>query len=415
MLILIQLLELLLLIILLFFKNIDIPALPFMILAFINIISCYFTYQYRNINPLSTAMILFILNVGITYQTYYGSTSVINKLPIILIICLLITILFTCLYPKIKRLVIKLAYHPNFRIFLMMSMVTIFVILLILGRRTSDDTSNWINIIGYSIQLTEFIKPLIVAFMISLLVNQNDDINKLSYHFFIMNLIIIIGFSLIREMGTLVIIILYELLFLLLFARTLFKNIIKTIFTNKYLIISILSIVAVVGILYLCKVNLIVSLFNKISQRFLGFLDPENYQTSLAFQTIKAKEALALSSPFGLNYKMQLINGHTDLAFVGICLHLGAIIAFLIILAYQYLIYDSFNVINQNKSVPAIIHFSCYYFFALTSIIMILINLGIFPMMGLTINFLSYGGTAFLFSFVYLTLAQLIRRDLDVN
>lgn len=415
MLILIQLLELLLLMTLLIFKNITLPVAPFIILAFINILACYFSYRYRNINPLVIVTILFILNIGISYQIYYNFKSIINKLSTILVIVSILTLLFIYFYPRIKRLVVKLAFHPKFRIYLMIMIVLIFMCLLILGSPVDDKTSNWINIIGYSIQLTEFIKPLVIAFMISLLIDQSDDINKLSYHFWIMNLILITGFGLIRELGTLVILILYEFIFFMLFARKLFKNIMITLVTNKYLLIGILLIIALIIILYLCKVSIIVSLFTKISERFLGLLAPENHQSSLAFQTIKAKEALALSSPFGLNYKLSLINGHTDLAFVGLCLHLGAIVAFLMILAYQYLIYDSFNVISQNKSIPAIIYFSCFYFFAFTSMIMILINLGVLPMMGLTINLLSYGGTAYLFSFIYLTLARLIRRDLNVS
>lgn len=411
MLILFQLLELLLLAGLLVFKGVSLCINLFIILAIINVIACYFAYRYHNIDLLSIASSLLILNIGVSYQIYYNPL-IINKLSVILIIILILTLLFICFYSKIKRIVLIIFFHQKFKCYLLVLISLIFIILLIFGKSTSDNTTNWIYFSIFSFQLTEFIKPLVIAFLISLLVNQYDDIKQLSNYFLLLNIILILGFGLIGELGTLVVIGLYELLFFFLFARSLCINIIKTLLSNKYVFITILLFILFIIIISLLHIDILI--FNKISNRILSFLNPSEYAKTAAYQIIRAKEALALSTPFGLNYKITLIAGHTDLAFVGLCLHFGIIIAFLIILAYQYLIFDSFRIIKQNISISSIIYFSCYYFFAFSSILMILINLGVLPMMGITINLLSYGGTAYLFSFIYLTLAQIIRRDLDV-
>ncbi len=136
-------------------------------------------------------------------------------------------------------------------------------------------------------------------------------------------------------------------------------------------------------------------------QRILSFLDPWADPLGSGFQIIQSYYAIAPGGLLGrgLNQSMQkhfyLPEPQTDFIFAIACEELGWIGALCIVALYALILMDCIQIALNCKDT-----FSSYVVVGITALFMIqvLINLGVvvglFPVTGITLPFLSYGGSS---------------------
>ena len=259
----------------------------------------------------------------------------------------------------------------------------------------------WFNIFGISFQPSEFCK-LSLSLYFSYIVNNTKlktvkDELKLIIKLFILFLIPSILVFLEPDTGAIISFFII-LLIILIYAKL-----------NKWWYISIASISVIVitifFILFYLYQNLLIklvgtSLFYRMD-RIINFANGNSYQLENALITIGS------SSFFGIGLGKILLyipEAPTDFIFAFSIGNFGLFSAIIIIVSYLiidiYLIIKSYNVESYNK----ILLKTYLGIFIFTQIYNILMNIGLLPIMGIPLTFLSYGGTNTLINFLYLAL-----------
>ena len=146
-------------------------------------------------------------------------------------------------------------------------------------------------------------------------------------------------------------------------------------------------------------------------QRILTFLNP-NDPLGLSYNAIQAVIAvgsgmltgrgLGLGTQSGLRF---LPERHTDFIFATLSEELGMIGAILIIITFVFLLYKIFTIFQAQEDLFSktfsAITFSLIFIQFFVNIGM---NIGILPIVGITLPFVSYGGSSLLSSFILLGL-----------
>jgi len=154
-------------------------------------------------------------------------------------------------------------------------------------------------------------------------------------------------------------------------------------------------------------------------ERILGFVYPEKYRHGSAWQTRQAKIALGSGGIFGKGYKKGTQKGlaflpaaHTDFIFASIGEEFGFAGCFAIILGFFSLITA---VLRRSQRVKEKGNRLLAQGIALSLAFSVLVNLGsnlgIFPVGGMPLPFISYGGSHLFFEFVSLGMVLSILRE----
>lgn len=152
-------------------------------------------------------------------------------------------------------------------------------------------------------------------------------------------------------------------------------------------------------------------------QRIFTFLHPTDPLGS-SYNTIQSIIAIGSGMLLGKGLGQGTQSGlrflperHTDFIFATISENLGFIGSTLLILTFFYLLYKIFNIfLNANETFPRI--FSAIAFCLIISqfFINIAMNLGIIPIVGVTLPFVSYGGSSLLSNFILLGILSCLNK-----
>ena len=140
-----------------------------------------------------------------------------------------------------------------------------------------------------------------------------------------------------------------------------------------------------------------VSKFEYIKIRLISFLDSSSGNN---YQAEKASDAIINGGFFGKGIGEGTLNSrvpeaHTDYIVSVISEEFGAIIVIGIILAYlifSYKVIQKINLINDNKT--KLILIGCITIILLQTFVHIGVNIRLLPTTGMTLPFLSYGGSS---------------------
>ena len=197
--------------------------------------------------------------------------------------------------------------------------------------------------------------------------------------------------------------------YIIIFITILFtKNINK-----KYKIILSISLflIFILGIYIIKNPLLIQNIFNNESYRIKRILNyKQSYQMDMALTNI-------YSTPFirnGFNkILLYLPEGITDFILDFTIGNFGFISLYIILLLYLNIIFNLCKLIkssNDKKTNYLIISFIIMFFINIA--INVSMNLGTFPIIGITLPFLSYGGSSLLFYFIFIGLIfSLVNKD----
>lgn len=272
----------------------------------------------------------------------------------------------------------------------------LFLATLIFGENIKGAT-NWIKIGDYTFQPAEMIKILFVFFLASY---YNAKEKKLTYPMFLIIVYIHIGFLFLqRDLGT-------AMLFFFIFLT------ISYIYeeNRKTLLYNLGGATLMAGISYL--------VVNHVQTRVLAWIDPWKYIDDKGYQITQSLFAIASGGFFGtgigLGHPSYIPEVHNDFIFSAICEELGIFGGIAVILLFLILVYRGYKIaLKQHDKFFRIIAIGLTTMFGFQAFIIIGGVIKLIPLTGVTLPFVSYGGSSLVSSFAALGILQVASEELD--
>ncbi len=266
---------------------------------------------------------------------------------------------------------------------------------------------NWIKITdSFSIQLSEFTKILVIFLIASFYTVFQNRLERLKYKhtsYFLMAVMYIFVFFLFlqKDLGS-------AAVFMIIYTGLQFVY-------DKDRVSIIVNIV-----LMLFGAVLGYYLFSHVRNRVDIWLNPwaadkiQNESRQIVQSLFAIGEGGFFGSGIGLGYPTQVPVNTSDFIFSAICEEMGIFIGIGIIMLFMLLIYRAIKIaINQEYLFYRILAIAVAILFTAQ----VFINIGgvikLIPMTGLTLPFVSYGGSAMLSSFIALGILQVTSEDLS--
>jgi len=277
--------------------------------------------------------------------------------------------------------------------------ILLLILVLFIGKDING-AKCWISIFGFTFQPSEFVKLTITFYLIDMINNTKIKNHKDEFiiisKLLIVTIIPIVLVFLEPDTGA---IINYLIIFLIIFFYTKL---------NKWWYISFfglgLILIFVFFIMYFFFQDYLIdligtSLFYRMD-RIVNFANGNSYQLENALVTIGSSTFFGV----GLNKILLYIpEAPTDFLFAFSIGNFGIFSAILIILSFLIInLYLLFR-LNKTNNKQIKLFISCYLgIFIFHQIYNIFMNIGLFPIMGIPLPFLSYGGSSTLINFIFI-------------
>ena len=245
-------------------------------------------------------------------------------------------------------------------------------------------SKRWIDLLFLPrIQPIEFVKPFFII-MLALIISNKSLSNLTTKFIFSLLLTLLISFLLIiqPDLGQ-------TLLITFSWLMLIFVSGINLI------LLSSITIFVLTSLLY---VTFNVAKFEYIKNRLLSFFNSENGTHN--FQSDKAIDSITSGGFFGKGIgegtlKNRVPEAHTDYIISVISEEFGVIAIILILVLFLSFVYSIFKKVeNENDETARLILIGSSCLILLQSMIHIGVNIRLFPTTGMTLPFLSYGGSS---------------------
>lgn len=255
----------------------------------------------------------------------------------------------------------------------------------------------WISIGRFSFQPSEFIK-IIFIFILACIYSGSSFFSKPKYAKY-------------KEIGSMMLV--YSFIAILFIQRNLGASIvffaiflgIQYIYTedNRYTILNIFLFIIAGTVGYL--------LFDHVKVRFLTWLNPWEYIDTIGYQITQSLFAIAEGGFFGTGIGRGHPNfiplAYNDFIFSSIVEEMGIFTGIAIVMLYMILVYRGFKIALKQKDVfYRILAIGISLLLGIQTFIIIGGVIKLIPLTGLTLPFVSYGGTSILSSFIALGILQ---------
>lgn len=272
--------------------------------------------------------------------------------------------------------------------------------------KSVGNVRNWITIGGFSFQTTEVVKLLYVFIASALLGTEDAPSKKRIGVFYAVTGINLFFLVLQSEFGTLLLLLVVFFVYLFLFVP------------GKKLFLSTAAVFAVGVVLVMILGNGLTGLaakgnilgsnpisqiflrnYNKIANRFIFWLDPMKDPQGLGYQLIQAKNSILLGGWFGTSSNVDLPVKTSDLVYPALIQRCGMVFGVIVFIIF---------ILNWTESVRLFVRkrdrYHCamaagltFMFFA-QALIIIGGSTGLCPLTGITLPFISSGGSSLLVS-----------------
>lgn len=401
---------------------------PRNLLLIFEILSILLLFSYNNNNVDRYIVILFLGLILIVYI----SNLVLGKVSsgdnyIFLIVSMLLSLGIITIYrlsPKLglrqliwvlagilvfylTYFVIRAMRRLEYMTGLYLGLSILFFLLTIILAPDKYGAKNWIEISeGITIQLSEFTKILVIFLIASFYTTFQARLKKLNYKYtsyYLMGVIyIFVGFLFIqRDLGTAAIFVaIYTLI------QYIYDEDRKSIAVN----IGLMLFGSVVGYF----------LFSHVRNRVDIWLNPwtadkvVNSARQIVQSLFGISEGGFFGQGIGLGYPKQITLAHSDVIFSAICEEMGILTGIGIIMLYMLLVYRAIKIaLNQEYLFYRILALAVAILFTVQAFLNIGGVIKLIPMTGLTLPFISYGGSSMISSFVSLGILQVTSEDLS--
>ncbi len=161
-------------------------------------------------------------------------------------------------------------------------------------------------------------------------------------------------------------------------------------------------------------------LFDHVKVRILTWIDPWSYIDNKGYQITQSLFAIAEGGFFGtglgLGHPEFIPLAYTDFIFPAICEEMGLFAGIGIIMLFLILVYRGFKIaLSQINPFYRMLALGVSILFGVQSIIILGGVLKVLPLTGITLPFVSYGGSSVLSSFIALGILQVASEDLPIE
>ena len=281
----------------------------------------------------------------------------------------------------------------------------VFVLIPHVGHSTGG-ARRWFKVLGFSFQPSEFLKLTLIFYMADYLERRRSSLKDLKRT--VLPALFILGISagLILKQPDLGTAVTVSMVILILFFAAGFDI--------KYLLTIIVGAAPALGYLMLAKPYR--------RKRILAFFHPWDDPRGVGFQIIQSFLALGSGGIFGVGLgKSQqklfyLPESHTDFIFSIIGEELGFIGASAVIILFIVFIFAGMVIVFRSRSVfSQLLSLGLVSLISIEVVINIGVSIGALPTKGLSLPFISYGGTALLANMMALGLLVNISKESPEN
>ena len=275
-----------------------------------------------------------------------------------------------------------LSPHMIRRISLILFLISIgLMIYTLIGGLEAKGAKRWVSIGSFSIQASEFVKPAFVVLVAYLLAENKQHPNVPGKPISFILLVIISA---------------------LLVAQPDFGQFLLVVTVWSALIfmsgISWLWII-LLGLFGLAGIVAVYMLLPHVADRVNRFLDPGSGDT---FQIDSALKSFGAGGWFGLgpgegSIKRVLPDGHADFVFAVVAEEFGIVVCLFLVAVFAFVVLRGFILaMRNNNSFQSLAIAGLIVIFGLQSCINLAVNLNLMPTKGMTLPFISYGGSSLL-------------------
>lgn len=160
--------------------------------------------------------------------------------------------------------------------------------------------------------------------------------------------------------------------------------------------------------------------FGHVKVRMQSWINPWKYIERQGYQITQSLFAIAEGGFFGTGvgkgYPDFIPEVHTDFIFAAICEEMGTLVGIGIIMLFLIFVYRGFKIgITQKDKFYRILAFGISISFGIQIFIILGGVLKMIPLTGITLPFISYGGSSMLISFIALGVLQRASEEIDEN
>jgi len=282
------------------------------------------------------------------------------------------------------------------------SVVLLFVVLLV--GIESRGSVRWLEFFGFRMQFSEILKPFLAISLSSFLVSKNN------YSFKTLSL----GMCFLLPIA------------LLVFLQPDLGNalIYLTVAVSTFVVFGfpIRFFLALLAFLTLLAPIIWKFLHNYQKQRITTFLNPSD-PLGLSYNAIQSVIAVGSGMIFGKGLGLGTQSGlrflperHTDFIFATMGEELGVIGSVLMVIVFALLLYKIFTIfLNQENLFCKMFSIAAFFIIFLQFFVNVGMNIGILPIVGITLPFVSYGGSSLLSNFIFLGMLSAMNKKEGVG
>jgi rod shape determining protein RodA len=273
-------------------------------------------------------------------------------------------------------------------------------IVLVIGIE-SRGAIRWIDIFGVRIQFSEVLKPFLALVFAAYISEKKTPTVSSFFKIIIFLLPVLLLIFLQPDLGS-----------ALLYAFVALFALIVIGFPWRWFALSFIPVALLSPFVWLV-------LHDYQRQRIMTFLHPKSDPLGSSYNSIQAMIAVGSGTFWGkgLSEGTQsalrfLPERHTDFIFATLAEGLGFIGAAIVIIALLVLCYRIFAIFNDSKDLFNKVFAACACgFILIQGFVNIGMNIGILPIVGITLPFVSFGGSSLLSNFIFLGILSSISRS----
>ena len=287
----------------------------------------------------------------------------------------------------------RINYHAikNYDFLIYTGSIFLLVLVLIVGIE-SRGSVRWFEFFGFRIQFSELIKPFLIFSFASFLSGRDNK----SFKNFLLSLVLLLPIAFLiflqPDLGNALILVIVQFLILFIFG-----------FPIKFFLFSALLFSSMLPIFWKF-------LHDYQRERFLTFLSLKNDPLGTSYNAIQAIIAVGSGAFWGkgLGQGTQSVlkflpERHTDFIFATLSEALGFIGSLLVVGAFFVLLYRIYSIYRETDDYFCkLFSISAFFLILVQFFINIGMNIGLLPIVGITLPFVSYGGSSLLSNFILL-------------
>ncbi len=273
-------------------------------------------------------------------------------------------------------------FHPvmvrRFAVLGLSASILLMMLVPFLGEQTKG-AHRWINLFGISVQPSEFMKPFFAVVMAWIC---SESQRKVHFH----------GYRVAIGLYALVVI-------LLLIQPDLGMTITVTVMWAVQLFLAGLPMLWVVLLIMLAIVGAVgaYNFFPHVAKRINSFLDPtagDNYQIAKSLEAFK-NGGLFGRGPGEGQVKQFLPDSHTDFIFAVLGVEFGVVVCIMVLSLFAFVVLRGFTRVWKESDLFIVLAVAGLLTqFGIQSVINMGVAVNLFPAKGMTLPFLSYGGSS---------------------